>query len=101
MRCALLLTLVQKNDNARQMKLRTVRSLKSILILMKKNSRVEEIKTASNDSAMNSENLSSGSPPRVVTSDELFSSGTEVGIIHQGAMYRLRITRGGKLILNK
>lgn len=38
---------------------------------------------------------------RVVASDELFRGTTEIGIEHGGAMYRLKITRQGKLILNK
>ncbi|MFC4625838.1 hemin uptake protein HemP [Daeguia caeni] len=32
---------------------------------------------------------------------ELFGSAREVGIEHGGALYRLKITRQGKLILNK
>lgn len=40
-------------------------------------------------------------PLRVVDSSDLFASENEIGIIHQGALYRLRVTRGGKLILNK
>jgi hemin uptake protein HemP len=38
---------------------------------------------------------------RVVTSDNLFRGTHEIGIEHGGAMYRLKITRQGKLILNK
>ena len=38
---------------------------------------------------------------RVVTSDSLFRGTHEIGIEHHGAMYRLKITRQGKLILNK
>lgn len=38
---------------------------------------------------------------RVVTSDSLFRGTQEIGIEHHGAMYRLKITRQGKLILNK
>jgi hemin uptake protein HemP len=38
---------------------------------------------------------------RVVTSDSLFRGTHEIGIEHEGAMYRLKITRQGKLILNK
>jgi len=40
-------------------------------------------------------------PARVVTSDSLFRGTTEIGIEHHGALYRLKITRQGKLILNK
>ena len=32
---------------------------------------------------------------------ELFADRTEIRIRHAGAIYRLRITRGGKLILTK
>lgn len=38
---------------------------------------------------------------RIVTSDSLFRGSIEIGIEHAGAMYRLKITRQGKLILNK
>lgn len=38
---------------------------------------------------------------RVVTSDSLFRGTHEIGIDHEGSMYRLKITRQGKLILNK
>ena len=38
---------------------------------------------------------------RIVTSDTLFQGSREIGIEHYGALYRLKITRQGKLILNK
>ena len=38
---------------------------------------------------------------RVVRSEDLFGTETEVEIVHVGVTYRLRITRQGKLILNK
>jgi len=38
---------------------------------------------------------------RVVRSDDLFRGESELLIEHGDAIYRLRITRGGKLILNK
>ena len=37
----------------------------------------------------------------VFTTDELFGGAVEIGIDHHGATYRLRITRQGKLVLNK
>jgi hemin uptake protein HemP len=40
-------------------------------------------------------------PTRTVTSDTLFRGDHEIGIEHHGALYRLKITRQGKLILNK
>jgi hemin uptake protein HemP len=40
-------------------------------------------------------------PARVLASDDLFRGRTEIAIDHFGAVYRLRITRQGKLILNK
>lgn len=40
-------------------------------------------------------------PKRVVSSEALFRGTHEIGIEHAGAMYRLKITRQGKLILNK
>jgi len=42
---------------------------------------------------------SSGIP--VYSSQNLFGSTNEIGIEHEGFFYRLRITRQGKLILNK
>lgn len=40
-------------------------------------------------------------PVRVVASDTLFHGEHEIGIDHRGSLYRLKITRQGKLILNK
>jgi hemin uptake protein HemP len=44
---------------------------------------------------------SRGRGRRVVRSEDLFGTETEVEIAHAGVIYRLRITRQGKLILNK
>jgi hemin uptake protein HemP len=38
---------------------------------------------------------------RVIDSRALFAGEHEIGIVHAGETYRLRITRQGKLILNK
>ncbi len=38
---------------------------------------------------------------RTVSSAALFAGEHEIGIDHRGALYRLKITRQGKLILNK
>ncbi|MDR6759106.1 hemin uptake protein HemP [Mycoplana sp. BE70] len=38
---------------------------------------------------------------RTLSSDTLFQGEHEIGIEHHGALYRLKITRQGKLILNK
>ncbi len=40
-------------------------------------------------------------PQRTVSSEALFNGSYEIGIKHAGSMYRLKITRQGKLILNK
>lgn len=40
-------------------------------------------------------------PARTVDSATLFRGAHEIGIEHHGALYRLKITRQGKLILNK
>jgi hemin uptake protein HemP len=40
-------------------------------------------------------------PPSTLTSESLFNGLYEIGINHGGALYRLKITRQGKLILNK
>lgn len=37
----------------------------------------------------------------VVEASSLFGSSREIGIRHDGSLYRLKITRQGKLILNK
>lgn len=39
--------------------------------------------------------------PTPISTRELFGKGHEVLIDHEGSLYRLRITRQGKLILNK
>ncbi len=39
--------------------------------------------------------------PRMVSSHALFQGAREIGIEHAGSLYRLKITRQGKLILNK
>ncbi|MDF2374030.1 MAG: hemin uptake protein HemP [Rhizobiaceae bacterium] len=38
---------------------------------------------------------------RTLNSDDLFEGAKELGIEHQGLFYRLKITRQGKLVLNK
>ncbi|HEY4193546.1 MAG TPA: hemin uptake protein HemP [Mesorhizobium sp.] len=38
---------------------------------------------------------------RTLSSNTLFAGEHEIGIEHHGALYRLKITRLGKLILNK
>lgn len=38
---------------------------------------------------------------RIIDSRDLFAGENEIGIAHAGETYRLRITRQGKLILNK
>lgn len=40
-------------------------------------------------------------PTRTVSSDELLAGNREVEIVHAGEVYRLRLTRAGKLILHK
>lgn len=42
-------------------------------------------------------------PPliRTISTSALFAGDQEIGIDHGGALYRLKITRQGKLILNK
>lgn len=40
-------------------------------------------------------------PTKTVTSESLFNGTFEIGIDHGGSLYRLKITRQGKLILNK
>ncbi len=40
-------------------------------------------------------------PPKTISSSQLFGEDREVHIEHEGEVYRLRITRRGKLILQK
>lgn len=42
-----------------------------------------------------------GGTPRTFTTEQLFEDDLEVWIQHAGDTYRLRITKTGKLILNK
>lgn len=42
-----------------------------------------------------------GQTQRIVESRELFRGANEILIAHEGAIYRMKITRQGKLILNK
>jgi hemin uptake protein HemP len=39
--------------------------------------------------------------PRIISSKDLFQGEQELHIQHDGAVYRLRVTQHGKLILNK
>ena len=43
----------------------------------------------------------SGAPADTISSEELFRGTREVRIRHAGEVYRLRLTRSGKLILHK
>ncbi|WP_173931002.1 hemin uptake protein HemP [Chelativorans sp. Marseille-P2723] len=58
-----------------------------------------------NDSSKSQERGSTTLRPlplvRTYSSRELFSGATEIAIEHAGSLYRLKITRQGKLILNK
>nr|WP_244480291.1 hemin uptake protein HemP [Rhizobium sp. Root1220] len=38
---------------------------------------------------------------RTLESTDIFRGATEIAIRHEGAVYRMKITRQGKLILNK
>jgi hemin uptake protein HemP len=68
---------------------------------MSKNSKIERFETEDKIANYSSTMSVTGTSTRVVKSEDLFASENEIGIVHQGSMYRLRITRGGKLILNK
>lgn len=47
------------------------------------------------------EDRTGASEPADLDTRELFAGRTEIRIAHDNAIYRLRITRAGKLILNK
>lgn len=53
------------------------------------------------DSALGLDTLFQGSPDAIIPSSALFRTRREITISHGGAFYRMRITRQGKLILNK
>jgi len=53
---------------------------------------------ATSDAAVKPD-VSTGLP--TFSTEALFGRATEIGLSHQGILYRLRITRQGKLILNK
>ncbi|HUG92389.1 MAG TPA: hemin uptake protein HemP [Planctomycetaceae bacterium] len=40
-------------------------------------------------------------PPREIPSNQLLQGAREIHIRHEGVVYRLRLTRNGKLILHK
>ena len=42
-----------------------------------------------------------GRPGKWLSTADLFGDDTEIGIVHSGIHYRLRLTRQGKLVLNK
>ncbi|WP_349435293.1 hemin uptake protein HemP [Pararhizobium sp. A13] len=48
-----------------------------------------------------SASLPASQTQRVIDSRDLFRGGNEILISHDGAIYRMKITRQGKLILNK
>lgn len=54
-----------------------------------------------NDPDEGNEDASANEPPKVVRAEELFAGKREVWIDLDGVRYRLRITRRGKLILQK
>lgn len=54
-----------------------------------------------NDPDEGNEDVSDNEPPKVVRAEELFAGKREVWIDLDGVRYRLRITRRGKLILQK
>jgi hemin uptake protein HemP len=45
--------------------------------------------------------ISARPPTLIISSDALFRGAHEIGIEHDGSLYRLKVTRQGKLILNK
>lgn len=69
---------------------------------MKTNMTDERESRAIGDDMMNAEKKTSAlGATAVYESRDLFRGATEIGIEHDGAIYRLKITRQGKLILNK
>ncbi len=50
---------------------------------------------------LSSKAYDTGSKPKVYESPQLFGNHNEIQIHHEGELYRIRITRNGKLIMNK
>ncbi len=48
-----------------------------------------------------SEREDKSASPRILRAEDLFQGSQEIGIEHDGKLYRLRITRRNKLILQK
>jgi hemin uptake protein HemP len=83
------------------MVLRVVCKIKSILILKNMIDDSEDTDRVSNSSKLDAMNALQDAFDRVIESRDLFDGANEIGIMHDGALYRLRVTRAGKLILNK
>ncbi len=79
----------------------TVRSW--VVVLKQRLSRVREMRLAMNDTDEDQDDRADthAEPPRVLDAEELFAGKREVWIELDGVRYRLRITRRGKLILQK
>lgn len=52
-------------------------------------------------SCLTAESMPLAAFPKLITSDELFGAERQILIDHAGAVYRLQITKQGKLILTK
>ncbi len=83
------------------MVLLVVCKIKSILILKNMIDDSEETDLVSSNSKRDAMNALQDALERVIESRDLFGEANEIGIMHEGALYRLRVTRAGKLILNK
>ncbi len=57
--------------------------------------------TETNTAATIPRSTMQGQTQRVVESRDLFCGANEILIAHDGSIYRMKITRQGKLILNK
>lgn len=57
--------------------------------------------THSKENAATSHQITQTTALKILHSQALFDGAKELGIEHHGALYRLKITRQGKLILNK
>jgi hemin uptake protein HemP len=68
---------------------------------MKKNDKLDRLKTDGQDASIGRAVAREGLPLRTIDARDLFGKEVEVGIVHHESLYRLRITRAGKLILNK
>jgi hemin uptake protein HemP len=67
----------------------------------RKEYRVNEVRAANDDVRPLPASLAANNNPRVISSAEILQGDREILILHGDSVYRLRVTRANRLILNK